>query len=415
MSFFMSWGEYLGKQVDNIQDYSQSLADATKDFVCETWNDYPDFITQNQSIPISMVRGLLKNVCTTSPPDPPVPPECAPQYHIYGTYVSKNFSAGGCDVEAYWRTRSPIAETEIASTSPVNGSNGFMAIPGQSGAEYSISRISSAQYAQNDTSETSATNRIVFREETQSCLNVTVPGHGHNFLPAKIIQTNIIPPSCNDDIVYPPSSPPPIINKLVQIQEGDTTNTYNIEIVNELGGGFSFPVTVNFGGQVNVTLDLGGFTFNSGGGNDSGNGGNGDNGEDAPPPIIVSPPDVSVTIPFIPQFNPDESDEEVEEDVEDTTVTIPEDVELQWVLIEISTLPKAGKTILLPDSENNIYFAGYFSWVVDDGIDKYYLPQEPIRRIRNAFSPPDGVVGYNVFAVNGAKLTVKKYTQIVEA
>lgn len=415
MSFFMSWGEYLGKQLDNIQDYSQSLADATKDFVCETWNDYPDFITQNQSIPISMVRGLLKNVCETSPPDPPVPPECTPLFHFFGTYTSKNFSAGGCDVEAYWRTRSPIPQSDIVSSTPSQGSMGFMVVVGLSGTEYGISRLTSAEYAANDIEQTSATNRIQFRDEQQSCLNQTLPGHGYNFSPTKEVQTNVLPAFCSDLIQYPVTSPPPIVNKLVQIQEGGTTNTYNIEIVNDDSQSFSFPITVNFGGQTNVTLDLGGFTFSPGGGNSVESGGNGSNEENTPPPVVVSPPDVNVTIPFIPQFDSADSDEEITEDVEEITETVPEDVELQWVLVEVSTLPKAGKTILLPDSENNIYFAGYFAWIVSDGSNSYYLPQEPIRRIRNAFSPPSGVSGYNVFAVNGSKLTVKKYTQIVEA
>lgn len=105
--------------------------------------------------------------------------------------------------------------------------------------------------------------------------------------------------------------------------------------------------------------------------------------------------------PPTPDETPDADDGTQDEEVLDNTI--------EFVLLTVTTLPRAGKTILQSNSENNDYFAGYFSWILSVGGQTYYSPQTPVRKQRSYFKAPQEVMGYRYWAVNGAKIKAQTY------
>lgn len=101
-----------------------------------------------------------------------------------------------------------------------------------------------------------------------------------------------------------------------------------------------------------------------------------------------------------------EEEDVVEEEVE-------ENEELLWVLVDITKNPFKGKTLLFANSQDNTYFAGYLSWLVN-GQETYRMSEIPVRKRYSAFKAPEGVNGYRLVPVNGAILSARKYTQQLE-
>jgi len=101
--------------------------------------------------------------------------------------------------------------------------------------------------------------------------------------------------------------------------------------------------------------------------------------------------------------------EEEEEELEEVEV---EDEEIDWVLITITSFPINGKTILHNNPTDNDYFAGYFSWTIKDK-GTFRLEQQAIRKQYTAFKAPENISGYRMYAVNGARLTLKEYKQVI--
>ena len=117
------------------------------------------------------------------------------------------------------------------------------------------------------------------------------------------------------------------------------------------------------------------------------------------------PPPGSDEVEETPPPNVSEEDE-----VEDIEV---EDKEIIWVLVEISTFPIKGKSILASNQNDNDYFAGYFSWLLEDD-KKYRLETFPIRKQFQAFKAPENIGGYSLYSVNGAKLKAKQVKKKVD-
>lgn len=167
------------------------------------------------------------------------------------------------------------------------------------------------------------------------------------------------------------------------------------------------------GGDVTVVVSTGGIDITQGGGSGGGGGGapegegEGEGGGGGSTTTTTLLPDKD-SEEFITKKFPGEEEEEKE--LEELEV---EDEEVDWVLVEITTPPRSGKTILQKAPENNDYFAGYFSWVVTDG-NAYWLEQQPIRKQYTAFKAPEAVSGYRMYAVNGAKLAARQYIQIIK-
>lgn len=413
MGYFKTFSQLAEDLGGEIAQFADQAGEASIDFACNLWAAYPDRVTNNRSLGTSIIRGAMAQVCKNKQPPPlTVPPACEAQMLLFGTYTSKNLSAGGCDVMAWWRSKTPVPLSDLADNQPVEMPSGFVGHIGKSGTEYEISRITEAQFNVNDLVNQSGTNRIRFVAESAACLNQTLPGHGHSFSFEKVAQQNVLPETCNDDIQYPVTSPPPNLTQNYTISVGDQFQNYSVSLVYNPDGEFSFPLTFNWGGGLNITVDVGGVTFNNGDPNEapSGDRVSGPNDDvgvlDEGPVDIGPPPDFP---PFDPNdFNagppagtaPEDELEEVEE----------EDALIEWILVSVVSPPKGGKTWVSTNAENVDQFAGFFSWTITADGAPYRLKDLPIRKLRHAFRAPDGVTGYTLYAVRGAKLKVTKYT-----
>jgi hypothetical protein len=103
--------------------------------------------------------------------------------------------------------------------------------------------------------------------------------------------------------------------------------------------------------------------------------------------------------------------EDVEESEESVEEEEKERPDIEWVLLEITKYPPGGKTMLMQSSEDNTYFAGYFSWILNNSVDNYRLEEIPIRKEKMAFRNPGDVQGYRFYTVNKAKIKSTIYYQ----
>lgn len=412
MAYFKSFSDLAEDLGGEAVSFADKIGEASINFACTMWEIYPDRLTNNRSLGTSIIRGAMTELCNEKQPPPlSIPPECEAIMLIFGTYTSKNLSAGGCDVTAWWRSKSGVPLSDLGSNTPVELSTTRMGLVGKSGAEYDISRISQAQFDTNDLVNQSTNNNILFRAEGETCTNRTIPGDGHSFIFEKVVQQNILPESCNDDVQFPVSSPPPNISRSYSISVGDTFQNYEVNLVNNLDGSFSFPLTFNWGGDLNISLDLGGLNYDNG--NDNDGGGSSDT-SDSDNDVGVHNPSGREFVEVFPEpsfeeteFTPEPPDgTEVDEELEEVE---EEDESVEWVLVSVSTAPTRGKAKIHASEKNVDHFAGFFSWTISVGSASYRLEELPIRKARHAFKKPDGVTGYNLYAVNGAKLKVTKY------
>lgn len=189
-------------------------------------------------------------------------------------------------------------------------------------------------------------------------------------------------------------------------------NDFSISVTHQDNSTTIYKSNTNIGGNTSISFTSGGTSINvTGDGvfveqdNDPDTG-----GKKAPPPG-------GTTTDFVPSPNNEDfvvsppPGVEEDEEIEDVEV---EDEEIDWVLVDITTFPTNGKSILQKDPENNDYFAGYFSWILAEG-NGYWLGQQPLRKQFSAFKAPDNITGYRIYAVNGAKLSVRQYVQIIPA
>lgn len=107
--------------------------------------------------------------------------------------------------------------------------------------------------------------------------------------------------------------------------------------------------------------------------------------------------------------NPEEDLEEEEQEELEEDEKIVEGI--KYVLIRITKEPNKGKTILHKSAENNTYFAGYFSWLINVEGTNYRMPEQPIRKRKTIFKSPDDATGYAYYTVNNAGLQVTTYVK----
>ena len=82
--------------------------------------------------------------------------------------------------------------------------------------------------------------------------------------------------------------------------------------------------------------------------------------------------------------------------------------ELDWLLVELIDLPEEGKRVLHKDPNHDDHFAGYVVWKVEAEGQSYYLPAQPVRKVRNAYRPPQDVNGYAVYSTNKARMRISE-------
>jgi hypothetical protein len=100
--------------------------------------------------------------------------------------------------------------------------------------------------------------------------------------------------------------------------------------------------------------------------------------------------------------NPNDYDEDKQDDVDQVEETDPE---ISFVRITMARPPKKGKTILMTNPEDNVYFIGYFAWTYERARHIEY----PVRKKQNIYVKPSWATGYAYYSVNGATADISTF------
>lgn len=240
----------------------------------------------------------------------------------------------------------------------------------------------------------------VLRGEPPSRLTIVFDGAGpYTDVDIKSIERlDGLPDDCGNSPDYYP--PDPAID----------FNDFTITINHTDGSVQNYTTSTNISNSTSISFNGGGTTIKIG--NDGVSISDGDDSA-----VKDDPPSSDTTTTFIPEDDPEKFDinkypapGDEEEGLDELEV---ENDMVDWVLVEIAVPPVKGKTILQNNPEDNDYFAGYFSWIINVG-SAYRLEQQAIRKRLTAFRAPENISGYRIYAVNGAKLAITEYTQIIE-
>lgn len=206
------------------------------------------------------------------------------------------------------------------------------------------------------------------------------------------------PDTCGNppDIIPPADQPqdPLDFNFPVTFENNTNNNTTNYKTVNfnfDVPIKIEFPIRVKIG-DIDFNLDVDGVDVNP-----------------TSPTNKDLGDEINEITDIVNNFKPcggiedlEDLEEEVTEEVEDKE---EEDDKLKAVAVTVVEVPKKGKTIVLPNADDNTFFAGYFSWTLDG----YRGVEMPIRKRKNIFVKPEWASGYRVYRVNLAVLSITTF------
>lgn len=425
-------GEAFERIGNGTADFLDNVTDGVRQFACGLWGTYPKWITEGNSPGSSFARGYMNNICSlgggTIPLAPTLPftgGQCDKAYYIDAEYFNGDTRAGACDLEIEASTRHIIPQGYITG------------------------QVLSIGFGFNDNFQTNLL-QVVYRHEvngewftfqqplgrigtgsivllrTGSCRDQGGNRSSGYSVTTDLFSINVIPvdgiDDCGDLPTSYPDTPDPPASSFIT----------NINITNEDGANwtipliyapvdFNFPFTFDLGG-VDVTLDIGGVDFNFGEGDTSTDippalpdgqphplPAPGDNAPKTPAPVEVVPPDGEVSCNHPVRPNLDDFDEVTTTDVESQDEETPETGEFKWILTVVTTDPEGNTEVVFDNPEDNVIYAGWFSWTIDVGGQAYRYPGIPIRKRRMAFEAPPNVTGYRVYTIFGARLSVSTY------
>ena len=392
-------------------DFVDKLSESVREFSCQLWSKYPDFITENKAIGTSFARGFMTNLCKDKTlPLAPQPPfeggQCFTRYDVTAIckVAVKNTFQGvnqGDIIRARTnnaRHNGPIKQL-VPTPFKVNEHIYIHAKPDSRNIPYPY-------YYQG--------GQIFWGNPSND--NLPIAGvYVSEIIGYELVREDGQADNCGDlPIQYPTTNHTQqdfqtIIN--INIEDGDTLTFPLVYVPID----FNFPLNFDLGG-LNVTVDLGGINFDF---NLIGIDGlpislpTGEN-----PPIIPEKPPIDTTpknktrcyLPLPPNSN--DLDKTVSDDVEEEEEET-EPGKIVWILVTIINPPDGSnfKTITQDNPEDNTYFAGYFCWTIVAEGETYRLPEEPIRKLKNAYFAPENTNGYRIYAINGARLKVTKFEQ----
>lgn len=118
------------------------------------------------------------------------------RYFVFGTFYSKNFSAGGCNVTGYWRTASQTLSSQFNTFQPVKSGTSWI-LPLASGDSMPITNILNSQYNNNDISRYRYVITLQYLDRDAVCTNTTRPGYGCDVIYTKVIREDGKPATSN--------------------------------------------------------------------------------------------------------------------------------------------------------------------------------------------------------------------------
>ena len=366
-------------------DFYDKLADNIKNFACQLYNDFPDQITQNKSLPASFARGFMDSTCGGSggsggpvPPAPTVPWEGGLCPVAYTIFVEWEFIPQG-------------------GTEPVfNRDFCFQNIVGP---------IESLTYSVDNVNKQLGVTVIAPQTPTGSSVGFNAPT-GSTILEDSVVFDVIRQDGQPDDcgsppLQYPPTSP-------------DINNDYQTTIVINNNDGtdltiplvyapidFNFPMNFDLGG-VDVVIDLGGIDFNFGPGGVGDGGGQLPDGQQDPLPIPKDNPGGGNTTRKFPPPNTEDFDEIIKQpSTEDTEI---EGELLDYVTLQLTTIPANANTQIWVDGAT-VYYCGWFAFTSDTFVFK----REPIHFEFTIWNAPKGATGYQYQLYPGFEATATVY------
>lgn len=353
---FYSWKDLD----DDINDMGHQIARQSKDFACYLWDKYPKQFVGNNPV-ANPIRNFWNNLC--NPPTIPPPPP---------------FEGGQCNDLPYYCECIYKGVARVQS-STFYGKVGAIDCYVQNGNQYII-RV----YRNNELIASGS----AYSEYPD----------GSPITPRVKVQGNL-PDTCGNPPTNYPDNPPP--------QPGDETKDIDFNVEGDENNNFTFPLVwneVDFKVPLKFDFEVGNVNFNFDGINLNFN----DNNEWK---INNNSDDLTQNFnSFKKQYENDNNiiilddlTEDVEEDVDEKEETKSK---IEAIIVEVIDVPKKGKTIVFPNTDDNTYFAGYFCWKIGD----YRAPEEPIRKEKNIFVKPKWADGYRVYSVNLSRLTIKTYS-----
>lgn len=362
-------------------NFAKNMANEAANFACGLYKDFPGAIIKNPGD--SFLRGFWDTLCDRRPPGLPTPPPPA------------DFSGGQCQCVRYG-----VGVINDVDT----GSGEVVTVWGEIGGV----RITLIKRPDNNYS---ASYEIKCRGiwGRDNCGNFDWYQYRFSpFLPnAENIKNKIdsvtragsLPDNCGD----PPAPwhpvvpiPPNRLNTTITNVYNDSTNIQIPLTYAPISG--QFGVNINVGG-VDVSFDLGGVTFNF--------------GFDSSQPeqkiedkIVDIQNNVKNIENYFHYYPQPPSDDDFD------TVLIPDmpsgkveaDEELQWILVELTNIPKNAKSQNGGDAQD-IFYAGWFQFQVGD----FCLPREPIHFKKSIFKRPPGATAYSFTLYVGFKASLKEY------
>lgn len=400
MGILVRWAEILGKKIGDLQSPGARNAEGVRKFVCSVYKQYPDRFKYLPDISEAYLRGWMRSVCSDNlPPPPPQLPECIRMEQAWGTYKSAyDTEEDECTKTHYWRTTQIFPEGTVDNYIPI-AQNGRWYLRSKTGESIPIGAANKTIY-QNRSFGAVEIPPLPAVALSVPCTFAPNGSGGYDAQWTDSTYQNPLPAYCDSGGRRPVTEPPPVINKNYDINFSPEYNpSISFQIKPNIDNNFTFPLNLT-ANNIDVTVDFGGITINLPGGDPYPPSNNNDN--NFPPEVTIRrPPAINNDNyePVVPEEEPPPEGEEKKEE---------KGVDIAFIKVDIITPPVRGKTILQPNEEDNDYFAGYFNWLVNADGD-YRLTQEPIRKKRQIFIPPDYVTGYSVYAVNGAKFRVTRF------
>lgn len=370
MGYRINYSELAERIGSGTATFADKLADGVRNFACILWNNFPDQITQNQSLGASFARGVMTAACSTSPP-PPSPP----------------FIGGQCDCITYTFSHNYNLNGDPPGTVRTFAANVWGPVEQWRAIAVAVDSVRVQVYCKgvNAPRKQEVCSLLgwysiftINQPDTQAVID--------SITNVQVTRADGQPDNCGDPVSeYPPTAP--TVNDYsttITINQDDGTSLTFPVVYAPVD--FNFPLNFDLGG-IKITFDLGGIDFNFNETNNFGDTINLNDGQEAPLPPPADDRTRYFPSPIIRQ--PNDQDYDTETKTENDPKEEEVGVEIEFVQVTLTTVPTNAK-IQDGDTAPRIVYAGWFEWQAEG----FNFPRSPIHFDQNIFRKPEGATGY---------------------
>ena len=411
MPILINPSDLSAKIANNTATFIEKLSEETRGFACSLWRNYPDFLTKNNALARSFVRGYMNNLCQDKllPINPGIPwtgGQCPNLYKVTwqsgynvspGVYNWTQVAESQLGIGPYQRLvfRNSNTGAEFINVTPDNPR--FAEFPWRLRAYRADGTFDERAFPFGDKEMLRLIPWSVVDSGISLGGNSTISGNDY------FRRVDNLPDDCGDPpSEYPPTNPQPsdfttVINLLSE--DGDTL-TYNLEYIPT--NNLSFPINFNLGG-IEVVFDLGGINFNFSLLSIDGIPLPLPDGQD--PPLPAPSDDVNRIIRCQRRYVPNANNyNESERSLDDPKTELVGN-KIEFVKVTLNNMPKNVKQQFGVDGPNVIY-AGWFEFQAES----YNFVRQPIHFINSLFVAPEGATGYAYTLYEGITGSATIYT-----